>query len=120
LTNHNPSLKKTQRAISPNRSIEAITNRVINSIGIHRKSANSAPNIARSPALTIKKQSLFTHLTNGHNGKPKQNNNEINSSTILDFREISSLGFLHSSKYIINFDFIFTNLFSDIYRTEIE
>ncbi len=108
MINHNPSLKKPQRAISPNRSIEAITNRVINSIGIHRKAANSVPNIARSPALTIKKQSLFTHLTNGHNGKPKpNNNNETNSSTILDFREISSLGFLHSSKYIINFDFIF-------------
>jgi hypothetical protein len=106
--NHNPSTIKQQRAISPNRSIEAITNRVINSIGIHRKSANSIPNIVRSPALTIEKQSLFTQLTNGHNAKSPQysnnnnNNNETNSSAILDFREISSLGFLHSSKYTRN------------------
>jgi hypothetical protein len=100
----NPSTIKQQRAISPNRSIEAITNRVINSIGIHRKSANSIPNIPRSPALTIKKQSLFTHSTNGLDHIPKQynNNNERNSSAILDFREISSLGFLQSSKYTTN------------------
>jgi hypothetical protein len=86
----------SQRALSPHRSIEAITNRVINSIGIHRKSTNSIPNVARSPTLTIKKQSLCAH----HNNTPKQyTNNEINSSSaILDFREISSLGFLHSSK----------------------
>jgi hypothetical protein len=98
----NPSTIKQQRAISPNRSIRAITNRVINSIGIHRKSENSIPNIPRSPALTIKKQSLFTHSTNGLDSIPKQyNNNQRNSSAILDFREISSLGFLQSSKYTL-------------------
>ncbi len=54
------------------------------------------PNVARSPALTIQKQSLASQLTNG---KAKQyNNNQTNSSAILDFREISSLGFLHSRK----------------------
>ncbi len=93
MINSNPSIIKQQRAISPNRSIEAITNRVINSIGIHRKSTNSVPNIVRNPALTINKQSL---LTNGKSKQYNNNINEINSSAILDFRELSSLGFLHS------------------------
>jgi hypothetical protein len=101
--NHNPPITKQQRALSPNRSIEAITNRVINSIGIHRKSTNSIPNTTRTPALTIEKQSLCTQISNG---KLKQyNNHEINSSAILDFREISSLGLSQSSKFTqLNFD----------------
>ncbi|CAF5163246.1 unnamed protein product, partial [Rotaria magnacalcarata] len=81
----------------------AITNRVINSIGIHRKSTNSTSNATRSPALTIQKQSLFNHSNNVHNNLSKQcnnnnnnNNNEQHPSAILDFREISSVGFLHS------------------------
>ncbi len=104
---HNPSLFKQQRAISPNRSIEAITNRVINSIGIHRKSTNSIPNNVRSPALTIEKQSLFNHQSK-----------QRNPSAILDFRELSALGFSHSSKlrrYLIS-----SNEFSDIFRTKIK
>jgi hypothetical protein len=109
LMNKNPLTIKPKRAVSPNRSIESITNRVINSIGIHRKTANSIPNITRSPALTVKKQSLFTHVTSSHNNISKHNNNETNSSAILDFREISSLGFIQSSKYIIN---IFLNIYS--------
>ncbi len=80
----NPSLFKQQRAISPNRSIDAITNRVINSIGIHRKSTNSIPNTVRTPALTIEKQYNTT--------------NERNPSAILDFRELSALGFSQTSK----------------------
>ncbi|CAF0872469.1 unnamed protein product [Adineta steineri] len=93
LLNHNPPTIKQQRAISSNRSIEGITNRVIHGIGIHRKSTNSIPNLTRSPALTIKKQSLSTHLINDHN-------NERNSSAILDFREISSIGFSQSRTII--------------------
>ncbi|CAF4609599.1 unnamed protein product [Rotaria sp. Silwood1] len=98
LINHHPSRiqQQQQRATSPNRNIEAITNRIINNIGIQRKSTNSIPNIVRNPALTIQKQSLLSHLPNGHNNISKQYNNETNSSAILDFREISSVGFLHS------------------------
>ncbi|CAM4743302.1 unnamed protein product [Rotaria magnacalcarata] len=104
LINKNPStVQQHERATSPNRSIEAITNRVINSIGIHRKSTNSTSNATRSPALTIQKQSLFNHSNNVHNNLSKQcnnnnnnNNNEQHPSAILDFREISSVGFLHS------------------------
>ncbi|CAM4917460.1 unnamed protein product [Rotaria socialis] len=101
LINKNPStVQQHERATSPNRSIEAITNRVINSIGIHRKSTNSISNTTRSPALTIQKQSLFNHSNNVHNNLSKQynnnNNNEQHPSAILDFREISSVGFLHS------------------------
>jgi hypothetical protein len=84
LIKSNPSLFKQQRAISPNRSIDAITNRVINSIGIHRKSTNSIPNTVRTPALTIEKQYNTT--------------NERNPSAILDFRELSALGFSQTSK----------------------
>ncbi|CAF2544318.1 unnamed protein product [Rotaria sp. Silwood2] len=103
LINHNPSIIQ-QRTTSSNRSIEAITNRVINNIGIQRKSTNSIPNITRSPALTIQKQSLLNHLPNGHNNNniSKQYNNETNSSAILDFREISSVGFLHSKRRLID------------------
>ncbi len=91
--NSNPSLFKQQRAISPNRSIETITNRVINSIGIHRKSTNSIPNNVRSPALTIEKQLLPNHQFKQYNKI-----NERNSSAIFDFRELSALEFSHSSK----------------------
>ncbi|UJR37809.1 hypothetical protein I4U23_030499 [Adineta vaga] len=96
LGNSNGSRIKQQRALSPNRSIDAITNRVINGIGIHRKSTNSIPNMTRSPALTIQKQSTSTHFLNGHDTRQKQTNNERNPSAILDFREISSLGFTQS------------------------
>lgn len=107
MNNHNPSIIKYQRAVSPNRSIGAIKNRVINGIGIHRKSTNSIPNVTtRNPALTIEKQSLFNHL---NNGKTKQFIN--NSSTILDFREISSLGFAQSSKTYIYKRILTMNLF---------
>lgn len=88
LINDNPSLFKQQRAVSPNRSIEGITNRVINAIGIHRQAAQSVPNIARSPALTIEKHSLFNRSTKGY-----YMSNPGNSSAILDFRELSAFGF---------------------------
>lgn len=90
--NPNPSLFKQQRAVSPNRSIEGITNRVINAIGIHRQAAQSVPNIARSPALTIEKQSLLTRST-----KAYQRSQPGNASAILDFRELSAFGFSHST-----------------------
>ena len=83
-------LHSQQRAGMPSRSIEAITNRVINSIGIHRKSAQATSPPAlqqtRSPALTIRKQ----HFSD--------QNNSRNASAVLDFRELSSLTFLHSRK----------------------
>jgi len=94
----NRSTQKQQRALSPNRSIEAITNRMINSIGKHRKSTNPIPNpTRRSPALTIEK-----HQTNG-----KLNRTKNSSSAILDFREISSFGFTQSSKFTILIDFFY-------------
>lgn len=80
-----PSLFEQRRAGSPNRSIDAITNRVINAMGMHRQAAHSVPNIARSPALTIEKQSTQLY----------QNNHTGNSSAILDFRELSAFGFSH-------------------------
>lgn len=87
LINSNPSLFKQRRAASPNRSIDAITNRVINAMSRNRQAAHSVPNIARSPALTIEKQSLFT--------QSYQTNRTGNSSAILDFRELSAFGFSH-------------------------
>ena len=94
LIKSNPSLFKQQRAISPNRSIDAITNRVINNIGIHRKSTNSIPTNVRSPpALTIEKQFLSNHQSKQYN-----TTNERNPSAILDFRELSALGFSQTSK----------------------
>ncbi|CAF0847476.1 unnamed protein product [Rotaria sordida] len=101
LINHRPSIIKQQqqqqRTTSPNRNIETITSHAINNIGIQRKPTNLIPNVTRNPALTIKKQSLLNHLSNDHNNLSQQyNNNETNPSAILDFREISSTGFLHS------------------------
>ena len=101
MMNSHSSIIEQQRARSPNRSIEALTHRVINSIGTHRKSANTTPHTARNPALTIKKQPLSTQTAaNGHTGGPTDvvRTRETNASTVLDFREISSLGFRHSSK----------------------
>lgn len=98
LANSNGSKIKHQRALSPNRSIETITNRVMHSMGIHRKSTASIPNMTRSPALTIQKQSSSMHFLNGHYPTQRQSNNGMNPSAILDFREISSLGFSQSRK----------------------
>lgn len=107
--NKKPSaVQQYKRAISPNQSIEVITNHVINNMDIHRKSTTpTTPNHIRSPALTIEKQSLSNHSTNDHNSLLKQhnhnnNNNETHPSAILDFREISAFGYLHSSKYAID------------------
>ncbi|CAF1152230.1 unnamed protein product [Adineta ricciae] len=102
LANSNGSKIKHQRALSPNRSIETITNRVMHSMGIHRKSTASIPNITRSPALTIQKQSSSTHFLNSHYPTQRQSNNEMNPSAILDFREISSLGFSQSRSPLTN------------------
>ena len=88
-----PPVHSQQRAGMPTRSIEAITNRVINSIGIHRKAAHATSPVheTRSPTLTIKKQ---------HPSHHEQNNSRsgVSASAILDFRELSSLSFLHSRK----------------------
>ena len=91
---------KQQRVSTPNRSFEAITNRVINSIGIHRKSTQSVSHSTRSPVLTIKKQTVHDYsISELHNTNPRTSNqNGMNSSTILDFRELSSLDFLQSRK----------------------
>lgn len=88
-----PPVHSQQRAGMPTRSIEAITNRVINSIGIHRKAvhATSRAHETRSPTLTIEKQ---------HPSHREQNlsRSGVSASAILDFCEVSSLNFLHSRK----------------------
>lgn len=74
----------------PHRSIEALTQQVFNGMGIHRKSIPSLPTETRSSGLSIQKQHL-TNVSKGTTDRPG-----INPSTILDFREISSTGFLNS------------------------
>ena len=101
MMNSHSSIIEQQRARSPNRSIEALTHRVISSIGTHRQSTDSTPRTARNPALTIKKQPLSTQtVVNGHTARLTESirMRETNASTVLDFREISSLGFRHTSK----------------------
>ncbi|CAF1130551.1 unnamed protein product [Didymodactylos carnosus] len=87
----------TQRLSSPSRSIEALTSRVISSIGIMRKASN--PNTVsnkynhrtRNQVLTIKKPFLSNGTIN--NNSNNNNGKHGGQSAILDFREISSSKF---------------------------
>jgi hypothetical protein len=92
-------MAKHQHVNSPHRSIESITNRVINSIGLHRASVSHASHRdTRSPRLTINKQSQMKYSTRDTYGMPPLPKSSIGTSpsAILDFRELSSLDFLHS------------------------
>lgn len=116
-TIRNDSSNKDEKVTAQYRSVETITNRVMNGIGRNKK---------HNSTLMIEKQLPPERPKSKRQMSPSKRvqHNEFPSSTILDFRELSDVGFAQSRNKNIDFFSIAFNFFFEICfghsRTETE